>query len=267
MKLGPVRHDTRCAVCWGTMKKVKVVSPCLHRFCAKCIEEHIRKLCVSLPARESHRSFSLAFSFAAAAIDDPVARFGDRGTDLSLSPPVALPIAHPAPPHRRAQQQLLPHVSRAHPLPSRAPRRPRLRQDRRDALRERAGLRPAGERVLRARHQAEHGRGEAGARAGAHRQEDPRRRGREAGGGDAREVPRRGGDPRQGQGGGGCRRQGGARRGGGGEGGARGCGRGGGRGGDQAAPRARTQRGGRAREANARRGGGQARGERRRRDG
>jgi hypothetical protein len=49
MKLGPVRHDTRCAVCWGTMKKVKVVSPCLHRFCAKCIEEHIRKLCVSLP--------------------------------------------------------------------------------------------------------------------------------------------------------------------------------------------------------------------------
>ena len=63
MKLGPVRHDTRCAVCWGTMKKVKVVSPCLHRFCAKCIEEHIRKLCVSPPqeARESHPSFSLAF--------------------------------------------------------------------------------------------------------------------------------------------------------------------------------------------------------------
>jgi hypothetical protein len=46
MKLGPVRHDTRCAVCWGTMKKVKVVSPCLHRFCAKCVEEHIRKLYV-----------------------------------------------------------------------------------------------------------------------------------------------------------------------------------------------------------------------------
>ena len=51
MKLGPVRHDTRCAVCWGTMKKVKVVSPCLHRFCSKCIEEHLRKLCVAAESR------------------------------------------------------------------------------------------------------------------------------------------------------------------------------------------------------------------------
>jgi hypothetical protein len=57
MKLGPVRHDTRCAVCWGTMKKVKVVSPCLHRFCAKCIEEHIRKLCVSPPQEARIASF------------------------------------------------------------------------------------------------------------------------------------------------------------------------------------------------------------------
>jgi len=47
IQLGVVRHDTRCAVCWGTLKKVKVVSPCLHRFCATCIEEHLRKLCVS----------------------------------------------------------------------------------------------------------------------------------------------------------------------------------------------------------------------------
>ena len=44
MKLEVVRHDTRCAVCWGTLKKVKVVSPCLHRFCQGCIEEHLRKL-------------------------------------------------------------------------------------------------------------------------------------------------------------------------------------------------------------------------------
>ncbi|EEH51821.1 uncharacterized protein MICPUCDRAFT_11852, partial [Micromonas pusilla CCMP1545] len=44
LKLGDVRPDTRCAVCWGTLKKVKVVSPCLHRFCGACIEEHIRKL-------------------------------------------------------------------------------------------------------------------------------------------------------------------------------------------------------------------------------
>jgi hypothetical protein len=44
MKLEAVRHDTRCAVCWGTLKKVKVVSPCLHRFCSGCIEEHLRKL-------------------------------------------------------------------------------------------------------------------------------------------------------------------------------------------------------------------------------
>ena len=49
MKLEVVRHDTRCAVCWGTLKKVKVVSPCLHRFCTKCIEEHLRKLCVRPP--------------------------------------------------------------------------------------------------------------------------------------------------------------------------------------------------------------------------
>ena len=51
MKLEVVRHDTRCAVCWGTLKKVKVVSPCLHRFCTKCIEEHLRKLCVRPPPR------------------------------------------------------------------------------------------------------------------------------------------------------------------------------------------------------------------------
>ena len=51
MKLEVVRHDTRCAVCWGTLKKVKVVSPCLHRFCTKCIEEHLRKLCVRPPRR------------------------------------------------------------------------------------------------------------------------------------------------------------------------------------------------------------------------
>jgi hypothetical protein len=44
VKLGSVRADTRCAICWGTLKKVKVVSPCLHRFCQGCIEEHLRKL-------------------------------------------------------------------------------------------------------------------------------------------------------------------------------------------------------------------------------
>ena len=90
MKLGPVRHDTRCAVCWGTMKKVKVVSPCLHRFCAKCIEEHIRKLCVSPPqeARESHPSFSLAFPARCAAIDDPSSRIG---TASGLTSPGPLP--------------------------------------------------------------------------------------------------------------------------------------------------------------------------------
>ena len=49
MKLDVVRPDTRCAVCWGTLKKVKVVSPCLHRFCTACIEEHLRKLCVPRP--------------------------------------------------------------------------------------------------------------------------------------------------------------------------------------------------------------------------
>ena len=27
VKLGSVRADTRCAICWGTLKKVKVVSP------------------------------------------------------------------------------------------------------------------------------------------------------------------------------------------------------------------------------------------------
>ena len=51
MKLEVVRHDTRCAVCWGTLKKVKVVSPCLHRFCTKCIEEHLRKLGACAPPR------------------------------------------------------------------------------------------------------------------------------------------------------------------------------------------------------------------------
>ena len=44
VKIGSVRADTRCAICWGTLKKVKVVSPCLHRFCQGCIEEHLRKL-------------------------------------------------------------------------------------------------------------------------------------------------------------------------------------------------------------------------------
>jgi hypothetical protein len=56
LKLGDVRPDTRCAVCWGTLKKVKVVSPSLHRFCGACIEEHIRKLCV--PARVDRRSLA-----------------------------------------------------------------------------------------------------------------------------------------------------------------------------------------------------------------
>ena len=72
------------------MKKVKVVSPCLHRFCAKCIEEHIRKLCVSPPqeARESHPSFSLAFPARCAAIDDPSSRIG---TASGLTSPGPLP--------------------------------------------------------------------------------------------------------------------------------------------------------------------------------
>jgi E3 ubiquitin-protein ligase RNF1/2 len=49
MKLDVVRHDTRCPVCWGTLKKVKVVVGCLHRFCGACIEEHLRKLYVPAP--------------------------------------------------------------------------------------------------------------------------------------------------------------------------------------------------------------------------
>ena len=88
MKLGPVRHDTRCAVCWGTMKKVKVVSPCLHRFCAKCIEEHIRKLCVSLPRRRANRilRFPSLSPLAAAAIDNPSSRIGTASGLTSPGP-------------------------------------------------------------------------------------------------------------------------------------------------------------------------------------
>ena len=50
------------------MKKVKVVSPCLHRFCAKCIEEHIRKLCV-VPLRSPNvLNLDVPLVFPAAAI-------------------------------------------------------------------------------------------------------------------------------------------------------------------------------------------------------
>ena len=121
MKLGPVRHDTRCAVCWGTMKKVKVVSPCLHRFCAKCIEEHIRKLCVSLPRRRANRilRFPSLSPLAAAAIDNPSSRIG---TASGLTSPGPLPRssrldAHPETPTTARSNNYCP-TCRVH-IPSR----------------------------------------------------------------------------------------------------------------------------------------------------
>ena len=99
MKLEVVRHDTRCAVCWGTLKKVKVVSPCLHRFCTKCIEEHLRKLCVRPPPRRP--GFPIFFPSARQTRRRP-GSLGDRRLTCALAP---LP-----------QQQLLSHVSRARSL-------------------------------------------------------------------------------------------------------------------------------------------------------
>ena len=103
------------------MKKVKVVSPCLHRFCAKCIEEHIRKLCVSLPRRRANRilRFPSLSPLAAAAIDDPSCRIG---TASGLTSPGPLPRssrldAHPETPTTARSNNYCP-TCRVH-IPSR----------------------------------------------------------------------------------------------------------------------------------------------------
>jgi len=38
-----VRADTRCSICWGTVKNCVTVRVCLHRFCNDCVQESIRK--------------------------------------------------------------------------------------------------------------------------------------------------------------------------------------------------------------------------------
>ena len=38
-----VRADTRCSICWGTVKNCVTVRVCLHRFCNECVQESIRK--------------------------------------------------------------------------------------------------------------------------------------------------------------------------------------------------------------------------------
>jgi len=53
LKLDDVRLDTRCAVCWGTMRKVKC-TPCAHRFCGACVEGAFRKSGRECPVCRAH---------------------------------------------------------------------------------------------------------------------------------------------------------------------------------------------------------------------
>jgi hypothetical protein len=44
-----VRQDTRCSICWGTVKNCVTVRVCLHRFCNDCVTESIRKTNLECP--------------------------------------------------------------------------------------------------------------------------------------------------------------------------------------------------------------------------